>query len=85
MDCWIKVAASVWRAEIATAGVESQCTHSRCDVLFPATSSRPPDLHAVKMQYTAAFISARSKDYGSMRGYELCMGYALWYAVHPHP
>lgn len=76
MDCWIEGAASVWRAEIATAGVRSQCTHSWCDVLFPATSSSLPDLHAVKMQYTAAFISARSKDYGSMWGYQLCMSRA---------
>lgn len=31
----------------------------------------------------AAFVSAPSRDYGSMHSYELCMGDALWYCVHP--
>lgn len=84
MDCWIKAAESVCRREAATTGVGSQCTHSWCNVLFAGKLCSAPNLHAVKMQ-CCSFINARSNDYGSMQGYELCMGYALWYSVYPHP
>lgn len=85
MDCWIKSAASVWRGE-KNQRQEWEVSVPIHDAMFSFLAH-----YVVRLTYmqekcsAAAFISERSKDYGSMQGYELCMGYALWYSVHPHP
>lgn len=81
MDCWIKVSGRRKQQQ-----QEWEVSVPSRDAMF---SFLPHYLVSLTyMQWNcraAAFISAPSRDYGSMQSYELCMGDAPWYVAQPPP